>query len=692
MREDMAQNLVAFILVFAFLYHGNLLGQRLFWRHPWIVSIFPGMVLFLALQSILQTLWYYADQPLGNTSDLATFIFTVFLIQVIRLVVPKTTDTQDDEEAAAPPGRLRRLIVLLNLFVAAAAAGLILRGAQAAATLESIRTPWPLLPERTLPMIALVWLTLILSTLLIRSRWISAIHATLALGPTLAITALVYRIGFGFDGFLHIASEKILLATGTLHPKPLYYLGQYVFTTWLARLTHIPLSDIDRWLVPVVATILLPVCLFLILQRRTHATFTFLILGLLPLGGFISTTPQGFAYTLGLAALLLGAAATENRAHPLASLILAGWAVAVHPLAGIPLTCVLIAVLVRHQWKNNLGRVLSWAFVLLAGTSIPILFYIIGLRTGTSIAWNFPSLFEAEPWLERLRTFWPFIGNRFVLWPAWATLVARSLPVILLGLAISGSIVNRKQNTDQKTEPIWIASAIALWLAATFLKTSGDFAFLIDYERGNYADRLNLLALLCLIPAAIPGLIALWKRVRLAPAFVTIALIGFLMATGTALAYDSLPRHDALVTGRGWSTSRYDMEAVTLIDRDAAGRDYSVLANQSVSAAAVATLGFKRYAGDVFFYPIPTGGVLYEQFLRMTYNEPSYDTVKDAAELGKTDLVYVVINDYWWRAAVVSETLRSIAERDWSIGNGKINVYKFDLSNDSNSPTTTSTR
>ena len=96
-------------------------------------------------------------------------------------------------------------------------------------------------------------------------------------------------------------------------------------------------------------------------------------------------------------------------------------------------------------------------------------------------------------------------------------------------------------------------------------------------------------------------------------------MLAFVVAIGTALSYNALPRHDALVTGRGWSTGAADQEAVKLIEYDADGKPYTVLANQSVSAAAVDLLGFKRYSttndGDVFFYPIPTGGPLYETFL-----------------------------------------------------------------------------
>ena len=178
-------------------------------------------------------------------------------------------------------------------------------------------------------------------------------------------------------------------------------------------------------------------------------------------------------------------------------------------------------------------------------------------------------------------------------------------------------------------------------------------------------------------------------------------MLAFVVAIGTALSYNALPRHDALVTGRGWSTGAADQEAVKLIEYDADGKPYTVLANQSVSAAAVDLLGFKRYSttndGDVFFYPIPTGGPLYETFLRMTYGEPSRDTAKDAAKLGGTDLVYVVLNSYWWKAPQVAESLRAVADKDWSVPpqteeGWKLRVFKFDLKNASSTSAASSTR
>ncbi len=545
-----------------------------------------------------------------------------------------------------------------------------------AGTTESIRTPWPFLPSGVLWAVAAGWTTLACSLWLVRSRVAAAIHASLALLPTLTIASLVYRIGYGFDGFLHIASEKILLTTGTLHPKPFYYIGQYVFCTWLARLSHMSIADIDRWLVPIGAAILLPLATLFTAPRRTDTLSRVFILGLLPLGVFIATTPQSFAYLLGLLALLLASASTSHRIHPFAALTVAVWSIAAHPLAGIPFAFATIALLASHLTSHAIARILRISSIILAIITIPVLFYVLGQRGGTPIHWNSSALLSLDPWRERFATLLPFVGNRFALWPAWATLASRFLPLTLLIFAMTG-----KQRTL-----LWCA--VGIWLSGTVLRTASEFTFLIEYERSNYADRLATIALLCLIPAALPSLETLIARLRQSPIALRGITLLFFVALATGIAYDALPRNDAFVTGRGWSTSRADVDAVMWIDRDAHDEPYTVLANQSVSAAAVAVLGFKRYAGDVFFYPIPTGGPLYDLYLHMTYDEPSRDTARDAAMLGGSQRVYVVVNDYWWRASELAESLGAISDRTWDIEQGKIRIYRFDMSTSSSAEPT----
>ena len=293
-------------------------------------------------------------------------------------------------------------------------------------------------------------------------------------------------------------------------------------------------------------------------------------------------------------------------------------------------------------------------------------------------------LFSAQPWSALAAWLVPWIGNKFTVWPALATLAMKALPFILLAGAAGSSILKPKK--ERQLAILSLAAACFLFLASVLLQSAGDFAFLIDYERGNYADRLKLLGMFCLLPASLPAFAWMLNKAREKQPLVGAALFcGFLTLTA-ASAYNALPRHDALVVGRGWSVGQADLEAVRSIDRDAGSQAYTVLADQSVSAAAVSELGFKRYFGDVFFYPIPTGGPLYEIFLRMTYREPTPETVMDAGKLGGSKLVYVVINDYWWNAESVNQAIADFAPEQWTFGAtdqglGKsVHVYKLDLS------------
>ena len=715
--------IIWFIVAFILLSHGYLLMRAVFGK-PFRFSQFAlGIVLFLAIQSIAQTAWYYSARPLGPTSDAVSLLAGIIVTQILFWIKPTEQNENEAVEKVAEKMTMRqRLAGLLCICVAGSGFGFVLRAAHNAATVESIRTPWPLLQNGVLVAIALIWTAVILSAAVVKSSRLAALLSAIAIAATTTITPLLYRIGYGFDGFLHIASEKIILRIGTLQPMPFYYIGQYVFTTWLTRLTDISITTIDHWLVPISASILLPLCIYIsLLPKKTNVakiyssegedcsseassaaeankfslrSFPFLILPLLPLTGFIATTPQGFSYVLGLCALILCLGVRERTINPIAPIILVGWAAATHPLAGIPIGLVVIASIAATRGRSIFFRFIAGIFVLLSAISIPAIFYIMSLKGGTPISWNLNSILNPEPWLLRLQAFSPWIGNRFVLWPAWASLVDKLVPLILLALAIIGIKKNR-------SSLVFIGSSLCLWIAATALKSTGDFTFLIDYERGNYADRLNTIAILCLIPAAIPGLTIFIERLKRAPRLYSLVMLAFVVAIGTALSYNALPRHDALVTGRGWSTGAADQEAVKLIEYDADGKPYTVLANQSVSAAAVDLLGFKRYSttndGDVFFYPIPTGGPLYETFLRMTYGEPSRDTAKDAAKLGGTDLVYVVLNSYWWKAPQVAESLRAVADKDWSVPpqteeGWKLRVFKFDLKNASSTSAASSTR
>ena len=392
---------------------------------------------------------------------------------------------------------------------------------------------------------------------------------------------------------------------------------------------------------------------------------------------FVATTPQGLAAVLGISSVMLALGAREKAVSFYAPLWLSAWSVTVHPLAGIPCALIVAALFVlgdRKAWTKHL----AWPLAVISGLAIPAIFFFASQYQGAlAIDWNLANITQFSGWLEQLSKIIPWLGNKYVLWPAWSSLIGIALPAIGLVGIIASLIISK--NNERLAILVLLISAVSLWLSSGLLENAGDFTFLIQYEKGDYAQRLWQIATLLLLIGSFPAVGYLLEKIKRSIPIASAVAIVLFASIGAANAYNALPRHDAVQASRGWSTGADDVEAVRWIDRYAKGRPYTVLADQSVSAAAVKEYGFKRYAGDVFFYPIPTGGPLYASYLKMTYEDPSWDTVRDAAKLGQSDLVFVVINDYWWKASELNQKITDIAQDAWSISNGKVNIYVFDL-------------
>lgn len=668
----------AFIWVFAILFHAHVFGKHDFPDRPWYMTAPLGLILLFAAQSVIQTVWYYTGNALGSLSDAWSLVLAIAVSHLTGLTVEKIRlFDQASPEQSLPMTHRRRFLAGIMMTAALGCLVFIIHGAWMARTVETIRTPWPLLPTGSLFAIALLWILVVLSATFVQSWLMTGLQAIMAMAATFSLAPIIYRIGYGFDGFLHLAGEQILLNTGTLNPKPFYYIGQYVFTTWLARMTDLPLADIDRWLVPCLAAVMLAASMALAFERDEWKAGAAVTLALFPLGMFVATTPQGLATILGLCALILSLGSQKGVLQWGAFFWLGAWSVTVHPLAGVPLLGLAIAVQVVGN-RNRHAKHFCWPIALLAGLSIPAIFYVAS-RYGNALAidWNLNNAFQASVWVHELGRLVPWLGNKYTLWPAWSSLVALSLPAIGFISSLFSFFVLKKN--DRLVLGVLLVGAFSLLFSAGLLANAGDFTSLIQYEKGDYAQRLWQIAVFILLLGGVPALSNLFRNIRTAMPLASAVAVVLFASIGAANAYNSLPRHDATQASRGWSTSADDIEAVLWIDRYAKDAKYTVLADQSVSAAAVKEFGFKRYAGDVFFYPIPTGGPLYNTYLKMTYEDPSWDTVRDAAKLGQSDLVFVVINDYWWKAEELNQRIGQIAQASWSISDGKVNIYVFDV-------------
>lgn len=672
--------LLSGIQLFCLLYASHRLAPRFAPKHAPIPSLFITLASLLGIQSILQALAYYANIPLNLTTDIASQVIALTISYLA--VYQKTPPPLSEEKGLSSPDKKNDAQSLFNIasvtIPALVGISFIIYHANRVATTNAIRTPWELLPTGTI----------VAFLLIVGSAWLAAWRrqsspliwsiVTLFFLALALVTPLVYPLGFGFDGFLHRASEHLLLTTGTLTPKPLYYMGQYVFTTWLTRVVSLPLRTVDLFLL-VGSLAILPATLAL--KKNTSGTHRLTLLAalpfLLPLKPWISATPQSFAYLLGVSGLFL--AQDEEHAALFPALILGLWSAVVHPLAGLPLLggillCAWQQYIHPHPWIKKMGTV---TIALGSALAVPLAFFFIRGGANTQATWHLDRVFSVDQFAtlaNLLRT--PAI--RLSLWADWAAFVEFLFPLCLLVLAALGAWKNNRGSSARTLT----GTGLLLLIATYAMQQITTFTFLIEYERQDYIQRLFLVGQLLLLPAALKGLAFVWENVKQQPAISLYGFLIFMAAWQGARIYRAFPYHDATHIEHGWNVSQNDKEAVRWIERDSQGKPYTVLANQSVSAAAVEEFGFKRYANDVFFYPIPTGGRLYQVFLRAASTQVTKKDIEAAAELGKSTLVYLVLNDYWWQATEVAETLTPLAHTNYELNRGAVRIYKFDLNKD----------
>lgn len=662
-------------IVFLFIQNAALLGE--FWAPSfsqakrWLL----GILLALSWHISIQTGFYYLSVPLDKTGDLLTIALIIFLTVLSAVFAPhiekssSTLEENPSETEDAPDDRWS----IVSVLIAWTATLFLLFTANKHGTLVSIRTPWPLLPAGFFGVLLIPFFASLLAAWKSRSSGAVALCTAAVFLSVTALTPLLYPNGYGFDGFLHRASETILLETGILHPKPPYYIGQYTLVIWLARLCHLPVHLFDIWLVPFFS--LLPLLVSWILLRNTEKNRFFLALLplFLPFAGFITTTPQALAYLLGFSSLLLAVHGSARRLSPLFPISLGMWAILCHPLGGLPF----FGALLLFFWANRFSKApllrRLGLFCLWIGSALLIPFLFL-FQKG-AIRASLSPLADLQPLKLATVSLFHLPSAHLNPWVDLAATMLFALPLLLL----AGMVGSLFRSSSRKTALPFVLSGTAFLLSGFILQRLSDFSFLITYERSAYADRLFLIASFLL------SLPLLFLLSEILPHLRKTSLVLFLFCIVTGAGwhalhvYNSLPRHDAGAASYGWSVGAEDKSVVRWIDQQAQGKRYAVLANQTVSAAAIEAFGFKRYVNDVFYYPVPTGGPLYELFLKATKKDTDLTPIKQAATLTDSQVVFVVLNRYWWDADQVRETLSQLAHEHHSFDGGAIDVFRFDL-------------
>lgn len=502
---------------------------------------------------------------------------------------------------------------------------------------------------------------------------------------TLIIAVIIYKIGYGFDPFIHQATMELIDKKGIVMPKPPYYLGQYSLIIIFHKLSGLSIYLLNKLLVPISAALFLPPTIdhfltsFFINQSDTgseqnnRARFlTLIFLLILTVTPFIATTPQNFSYLFLILVVLNGL----SRKNLIWVIVLALATTAIHPLTGLP-ALGWVAWLSLKKYQNRVkpltAKLIKIIIAVCSTLILPIALFLAGGANLKIINLNFSLLIDpfrkilsglslsgSEDWLFNFIYFFGANFNLFLILISFAALI---------------------YFYKQKNRPDWSSLLyinISL-LIAYILSSQIVFNDLINYEQSSYAGRLLIIICFFNLPFIIYALEKMLIKILKQDSLV----IFFWLITGVAMLsislYISYPRYDKYFNSRGYSVSANDLTAVRLIAKNTK-EPYFVLANQQVSVAALKEFGFYNYYktinGLIYFYPIPTGGPLYQYYLDMVYKSPDQKTIQGAFNLVGVKNAYLIVNKYWNNSAKIINAAKIEADSFLNVNN-EVYIFKY---------------
>ncbi len=561
---------------------------------------------------------------------------------------------------------------------------------------ESVRSFWKFIPNYFFYLYILN--TFIIIILSLYSRWIklNLLFIIIHIFVTISLVIFLFPLGFGFDPFIHKATEKIIYEQGQITPKPFYYIGMYSFIVFLSKIFFISINYLHDFLVPILFSIVLPLSIFFFCTKflqtnKNLACFISLLSLTIPLSLFIITTPQSFANILALNFIFLFPLyktyfiKNKKLSLFLSSLHLIS-IILIHPIAGIS-TFIFFVIYLLSQNNNIIKihkklKIIIYLFLIIL---LPIAFLLnnfiqthqISIITNLKIITkNFHPIFAPY-------TF--YFVNQYNLIKDLIYFFINNYFYIITFTSISIIILLNKQKKYQIFN-LYFKTFIILLLNYFILKTFVPFNNLINYEKLNFAFRVLFISQYFLLPLFLYAVIIIFKPFFKKQIFsYTLFIIVLTILAITSSFYTAYPREDGYVYSSGYNLSTSDLKAINFVHNDAQKnqiKNYIVLANQIVSAGALYKYGFYKYyttkqGQKIFYYPIPTSSPLYNIYLESLNNLPSSNLIQKASKIAQVKTVYLIINKYWANSSNIISFAKTQTNFWKNFDNGKVYVFKF---------------
>jgi hypothetical protein len=613
---------------------------------------------FLAIWGSIIYLSFELNQTMRIVILLLSIISTIFSIKFLKIKFPKNKLKEKKRNIKAPT--FYYILYFLILFIISY---LLIK----AVSTEALISPWQVLDSKFF--ISYTILTIIsLYGFYNKYQGHNLVLIILYL-ISFSIALIIYKIGYGFDPFIHQASMEAIDKLGKINPKNLYYNGYYSIVLIIHDLLQISIETVNKFFVPILAALSLPLALNVFVKHyftKYKNTIISAMVLILPFSIFIISTPQNLAYLFLILSLILGT--TLKRKYIYLSGILSLASFFIHPLAGIP---ALIFWLLIFIYKNK-DKIKKWQYKTLLSLgslasiiSIPLAFVLMGQ---SSFNINFGTI-------GQFSLFWPSGEN---LWLNFSYLYGFNTFIFILILILFGLLIYLK-NYKNAPKIFTLTNILGLSFFLSYLLSQGlNFEYLIDYERGYYKQRILIISIIFFLPMIITSFKYLIAKLYYTDKYFKMSALIITSLLICASLYHSYPRYDNFYNSRGYSISSQDIETVKFIEKINKNNDYIVLANQQVSLAALKNYGFKKYyKNNIFYYPIPTSGQLYKYYLDMVYKAPNNETIKKARELTGAKTVYFVINKYWWASTKIIDEASLIADEKYELFDGDIYIFEY---------------
>ncbi|OGY45480.1 MAG: hypothetical protein A2744_02215 [Candidatus Buchananbacteria bacterium RIFCSPHIGHO2_01_FULL_44_11] len=542
-------------------------------------------------------------------------------------------------------------------------------------TSQSIQSPWQTVFSKFFLVYFLATLFLFTYILLSKRTKLPLILLIVHTFLSTSVALIVYQIGYGFDPFIHQATEEVINQTGTIKPTPLYYLGQYAIVVFLHKLTLLKIVFIDQSLVPLLASLLLPTTTYFVFHywlKRPQALTLAMLMLVVPYGGFIMTAPQNLANLFFVITILLSLLYFRGQITISIFYLLAAATIVIHPLAGLPLLITIFLFnlfkALYDSYKRYLGLFFLTAVVFVFVMPLAFIINDSGINLARpNLSWH---ALNPLAWV-----------NRFDL-PLDLVYLINFNQLILALLIIGTGIIYLKKHQLLKNNAVYLIAALVILANFFLVKYFLTFPSLSDYDKTYFVNRLSLLAFYVLLPIFLIGLHLIIKRFFGHDIFGKFFIVLTLSGLITASLYLSYPRVNLYEPAKFFSVSDSDLKAVRLIEQTASPQ-HVVLANQMVGVAAIKEFGFKQYYNGQFYYSMPNGPdkTFYDLYLEMIYQGAKKETMLKAMAEAKTDQAYFVLNQYWRDSEKIAEQAKQSADKVYSIDEGEIYIFEYNLEN-----------